>query len=82
MMWNECKDLQNYIVKLRRDLHQIPEVGLNLPKTAKYVANVLDELAIPYVKSQKDSSIIATIQGGKPGKTLALRADMDALPIL
>ena len=82
MMWNECKDLQNYIVKLRRDLHQIPEVGLNLPKTAKYVTNVLDELAIPYVKSQKDSSIIATIQGGKPGKTLALRADMDALPIL
>ena len=82
MMWNECKDLQNYIVKLRRDLHQIPEVGLNLPKTAEYVANVLDELAIPYVKSQKDSSIIATIQGGKPGKTLALRADMDALPIL
>ena len=42
MMWNECKDLQNYIVKLRRDLHQIPEVGLNLPKTAKYVTNVLD----------------------------------------
>ena len=82
MMWNECKDLHNYIVKLRRDLHQIPEVGLNLPKTAKYVTNVLDELAIPYVKSQKDSSIIATIQGGKPGKTLALRADMDALPIL
>lgn len=30
-MWNECKDLQEYIVGLRRDLHQIPELGLQLP---------------------------------------------------
>ena len=81
MLWNECKDLQEHIVKLRRDLHQIPEVGLVLPKTAEYVAAVLDELDIPYVKSEKDSSLIATIQGGKPGKVIALRADMDALPI-
>lgn len=81
MLWKECKDLQEHIVKLRRDLHQIPEVGLVLPKTAEYVAAVLDELDIPYVKSEKDSSLIATIQGGKPGKVIALRADMDALPI-
>lgn len=81
MLWNECRDLQEHIVKLRRDLHQIPEVGLVLPKTAEYVAAVLDELDIPYVKSEKDSGIIATITGGKPGKVIALRADMDALPI-
>ena len=81
MMWKECKDLQNDIVKMRRDLHQIPEVGLDLPETAKYVTDILDELGIPYVKSQKDSSLIATIQGGHPGKVIALRADMDALPI-
>ena len=31
-MWNECKDLQEYIVGLRRDLHQIPELGLHLPQ--------------------------------------------------
>ena len=80
-MWNECKDLQEHIVKMRRDLHQIPELGLNLPKTSAYVTAELDRLGISYVKSQKDSSIIATIQGGKPGKTIALRADMDALPI-
>lgn len=80
-MWNECKDLQEYIVGLRRDLHQIPELGLNLPETSDYVAAELDKLGIPYVRSQKDSGIIATIQGGKPGKTVALRADMDALPI-
>lgn len=80
-MWKECKALQSEIVAMRRDLHQIPEVGLQLPETSAYVANVLDRLDIPYVRSEKDSSIIATLKGGKPGKTVALRADMDALPI-
>lgn len=80
-MWNDCKDLQEYIVGLRRDLHQIPELGLDLPETSDYVAAELDKLNIPYVRSKIDSGIIATIQGGKPGKTICLRADMDALPI-
>ena len=80
-MWNECKDLQEYIVGLRRDLHQIPELGLHLPETAAYVTAELDKIGIPYICSKKDSGIIATIKGGKPGKTICLRADMDALPI-
>lgn len=80
-MWNECKALQNEIVSMRRELHRIPELGLNLPKTADYVAATLDKLDIPYVRSERDSSIIAELKGGKPGKTVALRADMDALPI-
>ena len=81
MMWNECKDLQSNLVSMRRDLHKIPELGLNLPKTRAYVIAKLDEYGIPYTLSEKDSSIIATLKGGKPGKTVALRADMDALPI-
>ena len=81
MMWEECKDLQEYIVGLRRDLHQIPEVGFDLPETQAYVTAELDRIGIPYVCSEKDSSIIATIEGGKSGKTICLRADMDALPI-
>ena len=82
MIWNDCKQMQDELVKMRRELHQIPEVGLHLPKTAAYVTAALDALEIPYVLSQKDSGIIATITGGQPGKTVALRADMDALPIL
>lgn len=81
MIWNECKDLQSYIVSMRRDLHKIPELGFDLPKTRAYVTAKLDEYGIPYTLSEKDSSIIATLKGGKPGKTVALRADMDALPI-
>jgi amidohydrolase len=80
-MWEECRDLQSYILGMRRELHQIPELGFQLPETRAYVMAKLDEYGIPYKKSEKDSSLIATITGGKPGKTVALRADMDALPI-
>lgn len=81
MLWNECKESQEYILGMRRDLHKIPELGFDLPKTRAYVLAKLDEYGIPYTLSQKDSSIVATLKGGKPGKTIALRADMDALPI-
>lgn len=80
-MWKECKDLQNEIVAMRRELHQIPEPGFHLPETSAYVENVLKQLGIPYEKSTKDSGIIAVLKGGKAGKVIALRADMDALPI-
>ena len=82
MFWKECKDLQEYLVAMRRELHQIPELKYDLPKTRAYVTAKLDEYGIPYVLSDKDSSIIATLNAGKPGKVVALRADMDALPIL
>lgn len=81
-MWNEAKNLQDYIVKVRRDLHQIPEVGLDLPQTSAYVRAELDKMGISYKINEGDSGLIATIEGGKPGKTVALRADMDALPIV
>ena len=38
-MWRECEQLQEELVKMRRELHQIPEYGLNLPETQKYVVN-------------------------------------------
>ena len=43
-MWKQCESLQDSIVTFRRDLHQIPEVGLHLPKTSDYVAAELDRL--------------------------------------
>jgi len=81
MFWNECKSLQDELVAMRRDLHKIPELGLQLPMTRAYVTAKLDEYGIPYTLSEKDSSVIAVINQGKAGKTVALRADMDALPI-
>ena len=80
-MWQECKDLQDYIVNIRRELHQIPELGFELPKTQACICKALDEMGVPYKKNQGDSGIIGEIQGGHPGKTILLRADIDALPI-
>ena len=82
MFWKECEALQDELVAMRRELHQIPELGKDLPETRAYVLAKLDALGIPYELSDVDSSIIAYINKGKPGKVVALRADMDALPIL
>ena len=81
MWWKECKEIEAEIIAIRRDLHRIPELGFHLPKTREYVTHQLDEIGIPYRLSEKDSSIIATLKGKRPGKILAIRADMDALPI-
>lgn len=80
-LWKECELLQESILEKRRALHRIPEAGTHLPKTAAYVAAALEELGIPYICSQTDSGLLAYINGAKPGKCIAFRADMDALPI-
>lgn len=80
-MWEICKDLQDEIVTMRRDLHQIPEIGGDLPETKAYVMKKLTEMGIPFTENKSDSGLMAEIRGGKLGKTIALRADMDALPI-
>ena len=80
-MWEKCKDIQQELVAMRRDLHRIPEFGGNLPKTKAYIIGKLNEWGIPYVENQKDSGLTATIKGAKEGKTIAFRADMDALLI-
>ena len=80
-MWEQCRDLQDELVAMRRELHRIPELGGDLPQTKAYVAGKLTEMGIPFVENKTDSGLVALIQGGKPGRTIALRADMDALPI-
>ena len=81
-MWKQCEALQETIVSLRRKLHQIPEVGSILPKTQALICETLEAWGVPYEKSPLDSAVFGEIRGGKPGKTILLRADTDALPIL
>lgn len=69
------------MVHIRRYLHQYPEVSFQEVETAKYIADFYDTLQIPYEKNIGGNGIIATLKGGKPGKTVALRADFDALAI-
>lgn len=80
-MWEKCQSLQNDLVALRRRFHQIPELGEDLPETQALLCAELDAMGIPYKKNTLDSGVVALIEGGKPGKVVALRADMDGLPI-
>ncbi len=82
MGYLDMKDIQPDMVKWRRDLHQIPELGLELPNTVKYVSSVLKEIGVEHKLLVNGNGIVATIVGEKPGKVIGLRADMDALPIL
>lgn len=78
---DKAKKLQSDIVKWRRYLHQIPEIGLELPKTSAYVSERLKEMGIEHKTGVGVSGIVGLIKGEKPGKAIGLRADMDALPI-
>ncbi len=72
--------IENKIIEMRRLLHRHPELSGREYETQKRIAAVLDELKIPYRKVG-NTSLIATLKGENPGKTIALRADFDALPI-
>lgn len=76
------------IIAWRRDLHKIPELGLELPKTVDYVTQVLTSLGVEYDASYVNGNgIVAIIRGTKEtdgvakDRVLGMRADMDALPI-
>ncbi|AKL98238.1 M20 metallopeptidase family protein [Endomicrobium proavitum] len=69
------------IIQIRRDVHKNPELSGCEYKTAKYIESKLKSFGIPYKRIAK-TGVIATIAGNKKGKTIALRADIDALPIL
>lgn len=78
---DQVKGIESDIIAWRRALHQIPELGLNLPETTKYIKERLDEMGIEYHTLVGGNAIVGLIRGGQAGKTIGLRADMDALPI-
>lgn len=68
------------LIELRRTLHQEPELSFEEVKTTAFVCDYLEQLGIPYRKTEP-TGVIAEINGGFPGKTVALRGDMDALSV-
>lgn len=69
------------MVIIRRHLHMNPELSFKEVKTAQYIIDFYAELGIEVTSSVGGNGVVARIKGGKPGKTVALRADFDALPI-
>lgn len=78
---SKVKEIEKDIIRFRRELHKIPELGLELPKTVEFVTSELDKMGIEYHKLVNGNAVVALIKGNGEGRTIALRADMDGLPV-
>lgn len=76
-----AKALEAKVVAWRRDIHQHPELGNREERTAKLVADHLKALGLEVRTEVAHTGVVGVLKGGKPGPTVALRADMDALPV-
>ena len=77
----EAKALLPDCIALRRRLHAEPELGLDLPATQKAVLEAIAGLGLEVETGGRTSAVVAMLRGARPGPTLLLRADMDALPM-
>jgi amidohydrolase len=77
-----CQAEQAGLVDIRRDLHAHPELAFQEVRTAGVVARELTRLGIAHQTGIGRTGVVGTIEGGRPGKVIAIRGDMDALPIL
>jgi hippurate hydrolase len=77
----EARDLLDDMVRMRRTLHAWPELGNHLPITRETVLGELDGLPLELTLHETTSGIAAMLTGAKPGPTVLLRGDMDALPM-
>ena len=73
--------MESYVVALRRELHENPEIGYDLEKTLSILRRELDAIGVEYTEKYGRSSIVATINPEKTSFTIGVRADIDALPI-
>ncbi|MCF6435185.1 amidohydrolase [Pseudoalteromonas sp. MMG022] len=77
----ELDAINQQVIEWRRHLHQYPELSNREFKTAKYIAEHLQELGLEVETGIAHTGVVAKLVGGKPGPLIALRADMDALPV-
>ena len=73
--------IESKCIDWRRDIHQYPELGLQEFNTARKVEGVLKALGLETRMFVNGTGVRGFLKGSEPGKTIALRADMDALPI-
>lgn len=80
-IWSAARAVHPFAVEARRHFHRHPELSFEEKETSAYVASQLAAMGIPHTTGIGGYGIKAVIDGGRPGRTVALRADMDALPI-
>jgi amidohydrolase len=79
--YDEAVAIAGELTELRRAIHADPEIGLELPRTQRKVLDSLAGLPLEISLGAGLSSITAVLRGARPGKTVLLRGDMDALPV-
>jgi amidohydrolase len=77
-----AKNVEAKVIACRRDIHEHPELGNRETRTSKIIADRLRELGIEVKTPVAHTGVIGILRGGKPGRVVALRADMDALPVV
>jgi hippurate hydrolase len=80
-LYDEARALETELSGLRHSLHREPEIGLDLPRTQAKVLAALDGLPLEITLGKALSSVTAVLRGARPGATVLLRGDMDALPV-
>jgi amidohydrolase len=80
-LYEKLDELYSEMVQIRRFLHQNPELSFQEVQTPKYIAEYHEALGHQVRTGVGGRGVVAVLKGGKPGKTVALRADFDALPI-
>ncbi|PYQ31016.1 MAG: amidohydrolase [Acidobacteria bacterium] len=73
--------VEQKVIACRRDIHEHPELGNREMRTAKLIADRLRELGIEVKENVAHTGVVGLLRGGKPGRVVGLRADMDALPV-
>jgi amidohydrolase len=74
-------EMNPQVVAWRRDFHQNPELGNNEVRTAKVIADELKKLGYDVTTGVAGTGVVGVLKGGRPGPVVALRSDMDALPV-
>jgi len=77
----QVNEIEKWLIDVRRDFHKHPELGMEEYRTRDQIVHYLKEMGISYEKDIANTAVVGIIRGGRPGKTVALRADIDALPI-
>ena len=81
-IFRQVDELHSQMIEWRRDFHQYPEIGFEEERTSKIVANLLKDWGIEVKTNVAKTGVVGLIEGrGEGNKTVALRADMDALPM-
>lgn len=78
----KAEEINDKVINWRRDIHQYPELSNREFKTAEKVAAHLESLGIEVQTGVAHTGVVGVLKGGKPGPVVALRADMDALPVV